>query len=83
MDLAEIKEIIEADGGKFIIVEEGKPSLVIMSFEDYKKSLKNKGQKTLIKKEKEKTSPSQKTAKSSLTPHLAKEEELTIEDLPF
>ena len=37
MDLNEIKKIIEADGGKFIIVEDGKPIMVITSFEDYAK----------------------------------------------
>lgn len=36
MDLNEIREIIEQDGGKFIIVENGKPVLVIMGFNEYK-----------------------------------------------
>jgi len=42
MDLNEIKEIIQKSGGKFIIVEEGKPEIVIMSFEDFKKDLLEK-----------------------------------------
>lgn len=37
MDLNEIKKIIEEDGGKFIIVENGKPVMVITSFADYTK----------------------------------------------
>jgi len=42
MDLNEIKQLIESDGGKFIIVENGKPLMVITSFEEYKKKFINK-----------------------------------------
>lgn len=42
MDLNEIKNLIEIDGGKFIIVENGKPTMVVSSFEDYKNRLLNK-----------------------------------------
>ncbi len=37
MNLDEIKNLIEKDGGKFIIVENGRPVLTVMSFGDYKK----------------------------------------------
>ena len=37
MNLDEIKKIIEEDGGKIIIVEQGKPIMVITSFEEYSK----------------------------------------------
>jgi len=37
MDLNEIRQFIETEGGKFIIVENGRPVMVITSFEDYKK----------------------------------------------
>ena len=37
MDLNEIKKIIEEDGGKIIIVENGEPVMVVTSFADYKK----------------------------------------------
>lgn len=40
MNLDEIKEIIEKDRGKFIIVEDGKPTMVVISFDDYKNLLK-------------------------------------------
>jgi len=40
MDLNEIREIIENDGGKFIIVENGKPVLVILGFKEYKERIK-------------------------------------------
>jgi hypothetical protein len=68
MDFEEIKKIIEEDGAKFIIVENGKPIMVITSFADYKKKLKSvePGRKNV-------QPPSQETG----------EEELKIEDLPF
>ena len=37
MDLREIKELLERDGGKIIIVENEKPTLVVMAFDDYRK----------------------------------------------
>jgi len=37
MDLNEIKKMIEEDGGKIIIVENGEPIMVITSFADYTK----------------------------------------------
>ena len=42
MDFNEIKNLIEIDGGKFIIVENGKPTMVVVSFEEYKKKLTGK-----------------------------------------
>ncbi|MCD5397071.1 MAG: hypothetical protein LRZ96_00570 [Candidatus Pacebacteria bacterium] len=39
MDINEIKKLIEAEGGKFIIVEDGKPTMIIMAFDDYQKKL--------------------------------------------
>ena len=36
MDLQEIKEIIQKEGGKIVIVENDRPQLIIMSFEEYK-----------------------------------------------
>ena len=68
MDLNEIRQLIEADGGKFIIVENGKPLMVVISFEEYKKKLiKNK--------------PTKKEQKP--IPKELQEEELKLEDLPF
>ena len=37
MDLNEIKKLIEEDGTKLIIVEQGRPTMVITSFEAYQK----------------------------------------------
>jgi len=75
VEFEEIKKIIEIEGGKFIIVEEGKPVMVILSFEDYKKRIKGLDQPKPQKAQTEKT---QKT----LPPELANYE-LKIEDLPF
>ena len=73
MDFEEIKKLIEEDGGKFIIVENDKPSIVITSFEDYKKNLVPK--KRLIQ---ETIQPEKKPLPKELA-----QDELKIEDLPF
>ncbi|MGB2762103.1 MAG: hypothetical protein WBC21_01010 [Minisyncoccales bacterium] len=52
MELNEIKNLIKIDGGKFIIVENGEPVLMIMGFDDYKKIIGN-----TTKSSSEKTSP--------------------------
>ena len=81
MNLEEIKEIIRKSGGKFIIVENGKPEMVVMSFEDFKSDL-----------EKSKTPNSETRAKNEIAnspkgkpelPEELEEEPLKIEDLPF
>mgnify|MGYP001574133169 FL=1 len=36
MDFQELKDIIQRDGGKVIIVENDKPQFVVMSFEEYR-----------------------------------------------
>ena len=35
MDLKELKRILEKDKGKIIIVEDGKPIMVILPYEDF------------------------------------------------
>jgi prevent-host-death family protein len=70
MDLNEIKKIIEEDGGKIIIVENGEPVMVVTSYAEYKKG---------------RSKPEPKAKEKSLKP-LPPElsaEELKIEDLPF
>jgi len=73
MDFEEIKEIIKADGGKIIIIEDGKPVMVITSFEDYRKNLRQKPEKLNF--------PEKKIEKQ--LPKELEEDELKIEDLPF
>lgn len=36
MDFNELKNLIQQEGGKIIVVENGKPVLVVLSFEDFK-----------------------------------------------
>jgi len=75
MNWEEIKEIIEVDGGKFIIVENGKPILVITNFENYKNKLK------LISHNK-RDNPEAKESQVEKE-KVESVDELTIEDLPF
>jgi prevent-host-death family protein len=82
MDLNEIKEIMESEGGKFIIVENGKPVMVVTSFEEYKKRIKAYCSHAV-----QQTNPSSKKPTvhtyNNLLPKELQEEELKIEDLPF
>ena len=72
MNLQELKDIIQRDGGKIIIVENDKPELVVMSFEEYRA------------KTKERLSPS---FAPPLPPPQREDErersDLTIDDLPL
>jgi prevent-host-death family protein len=36
MDFEELKNLIQQEGGKIIVVENGKPVMVVLSFEDFK-----------------------------------------------
>ena len=71
MDINEIKNLIEIDGGKFIIVENGKPIMVVTGFEDYKKKLIPSFAKATEGKEKR------------TIPKELESEELKLEDLPL
>ena len=42
MDFNEIKNLIQQEGGKIIVVENGKPVMVVLSFEDFKARNNNK-----------------------------------------
>jgi len=70
MDLNEIKKIVKADGGKFIIIENGEPIMVVTSFEEYKKKL-GPSKNDFEKKDRKEI------------PEELKEEELKVEDLPL
>jgi prevent-host-death family protein len=82
MDLNEISEFIKEDGGKFIIVENGKPSLVIMSFDEYRRKIKKSNPATDFEKnpEQKKDSEEEMPAELSTAPT---EEDIDIEDLPL
>lgn len=67
MDINEIKKIIEADGAKFIFIENGTPTMVICSFDEYKKRLFKEASPT----------------RPASVPKELREDELKIEDLPL
>lgn len=81
MDLSQFRDIVEKDGGKIIIVENGKPAMVLLSFEEYKSKL--------AKEDSGKKEPGleserlKETAAPSGEMYRDASEELTIEDLPF
>ncbi|OHA63142.1 MAG: hypothetical protein A2748_03185 [Candidatus Wildermuthbacteria bacterium RIFCSPHIGHO2_01_FULL_45_20] len=86
MNIRELKEILDREGGKIVIVEQEKPTLIVMSFDEY--------QKTPIKQEarmprKEESSPLYNRSVGDrpvgALPERqrgGREEDLTIDDLP-
>ena len=83
MDLNEIKNLIKADGGKFIIVENGEPVLMIMGFEDYKKMIGNSEKEIPEVQETQKfNSESDNEYTEAVEKIPQSEESLKIEDLP-
>jgi len=77
MDFQEIKDIIQSDGGKVIIVENGKPQLVVMSFEEYKrKSGQGRPAPSFTQPASPRGEPVQRIEERE-------REELTIDDLPL
>lgn len=86
MDFNEIKKIIEADGGKFIFIEDGKPTMVVCGFEEYKKKLFIGSEKNL-----QKSLPASAAPKAlqvglpvrETLPRELREDELKIDDLPL
>ncbi|MFH1423944.1 MAG: type II toxin-antitoxin system prevent-host-death family antitoxin [Candidatus Nealsonbacteria bacterium] len=77
MDLNEIKKLIEEDGGRIIIVENGEPVMVVVSFADYKKG---RGKSESRPKE---NNPKPPSVDRRALPVELSSEELKIEDLPF
>lgn len=71
MDIEDIKQFIPEDGEKIILMENGKPVVVLMSFNTYKKEFRLKEEEK--KNISEPLSHNQDSMKN----------ELTIEDLPF
>ncbi len=72
MNLREIKDIIKREGGKIIIVENDKPEVVIMSFDEWKGE-----------KHQERENAPRAEQSSSAPPPEERPEELTIDDLPL
>lgn len=78
MNFNDLQDIIEEDGGKWIIVENGKPVFVIMPFGDYVKNVK-KSNPTLPFEQKFAVNPDKNLMNM---PRELAEEPLKIEDLP-
>ncbi len=79
MDLNEIKAIIKAEGGKFIIVEDGSPTIIVMPFEEYKKGLNIQ----LPESKNTKEDQEENFSAGDKAPEELPEGSLKIEDLPF
>lgn len=43
MDFQRIKQHIQSAGDRFVLVEDGEPSLVVMGFREYERLLQNQG----------------------------------------
>jgi len=91
MNIEEIKKFIPRNGERYIIVENGKPLVVLVSFSDYQKNFNpsdNNLSETEAETEKEKTAPlfNKELSKDSSNEESLEEnpkKELTLEDLPF
>jgi len=70
MDFEEIKQLVSQTKDRIILVENGKPVIVVMSFEDYK-SLNNL------------SNVSKKESKHQVSEDNSEKKELTVDDLPF
>ena len=82
MDFKQIKDIIEKDGGKIIIVENDKPTMVVMSFDEYKGKAGQRNPAAVP------PSPSEGHNEQKGNPFMPdmegqEKEELTIDDLPL
>ena len=69
MDFDEIKQLINSNKERIIIVENGKPVVVLISFAEYQKNFRNSEKSETKQTTEEKEEETKK--------------ELTIEDLPF
>lgn len=90
MDLEEIKNFAPSNGEKYIFVENGKPTVVLLSFEDYKKmsssNLQTQGNFFQIKEARvQEEGQDEAQEREELKEELRQElkEGLTLEDLPF
>lgn len=69
MDLNQIKDILEKEGGKIIIVEHDKPQMVVMSFAEWRKKPKQEQE--------------QEVSPAPLPVEEGNLEGITIDDLPL
>lgn len=74
MDLNEAKQLVNCEGERVILVENGNPTVVLLSYEAYKKlsgEPSNPKQKSLLEITESNVGPSETAG------------ELTLDDLPF
>ena len=85
MDLNEIKNFRPSNGEKYILIEDGKPTVVLLSFEDYKKICYSSPEKQKKLLEAKEAVVQEQTVKPEEVEELKQElrQELTLEDLPF
>ena len=85
MDLNEIKEIIKREGGKIVIVENNKPQMVIMSFEEWRRGPRPESRLSQSAFQEERAPSVQTEQALRSTPPRVEEktEELSIDDLPL
>ena len=76
MDLNEAKKLVNCQGEKVVLVEDGNPTMVLLSYEDYRKLSSNGGEDS---QQKIFDVPSE----SPVEAQQDSEGELTLEDLPF
>ncbi|MFH1657117.1 MAG: hypothetical protein ABH919_01505 [bacterium] len=70
MDFNEIKNILNSGENKIVVIENGKPVMVIIKFNDYKKKFGNQ-------------EPEKKEEEDNNLPEELAEEPLKLDDLPF
>lgn len=86
MHFNELKKLILTGNERLILVEDGKPTVVLLSFEDYKKNFNpSKESKETGSKKQEALQESPPLPEPQPEPPQAekKEKDLTLEDLPF
>lgn len=87
MNLNEIKEIIQREGGKIVIVENDRPQLIIMSFEEWRgRSAQNPKGSEVSPPQSSKAGLNGEPRVNSYSPpraENAQSEGLTIDDLPL
>ncbi|MDI6882996.1 MAG: hypothetical protein QMC93_00770 [Patescibacteria group bacterium] len=84
MNFNEIKQLISSSRERVIIVEDGKPVMVLLSFEDYWKNFKQNPQVNPETEKTEKTTPLfEKKATQTDDPEESQEEKIRLEDLPL
>ena len=89
MEFEQIKQLVPQNGERYILVEDGKPKAVLVSFEDYQKNFKQPVTGSVNNSTPSRIEKSEPTAPAFTPPPLTQQtasiprSELTLEDLPF